>query len=154
MENRITKISNEGLQLLKELEGFRSKPYLDAAGVPTIGYGSTYYKNGTRVTMQDVDISQFEATTLLEDLLIHFERTVDCYTRDDIKQHEFDGLVCFAYNVGGTAFKKSTLIKKVNANTSASIITAEFLKWINVNGKPNAGLKNRRLKEINLYFQQ
>lgn len=153
MVNRITKISNEGLQLLKELEGFRSKPYLDGAGVPTIGYGSTYYKNGTRVTMQDVDISQFEATQLLEDLLLHFERTVDCYTRDDIKQHEFDALVCFAYNVGGNAFKKSTLIKKINAKASANVITSEFLKWVNINGKPNQGLKNRRLKEINLYLK-
>jgi len=150
---RITKISNEGLQLLKELEGFRAKPYLDGAGVPTIGYGSTYYKNGARVTMNDVDISQFEATNLLEDLLIHFERTVDCYTRDDIKQHEFDALVCFAYNIGGNAFKKSTLIKKVNAKASANVITAEFLKWVNINGKPNQGLKNRRLKEINLYLK-
>lgn len=146
-------MSNEGLQLLKELEGFRSKPYLDGAGVPTIGYGSTYYKNGTRVTMQDVDISQFEATQLLEDLLLHFERTVDCYTRDDIKQHEFDALVCFAYNVGGNAFKKSTLIKKINAKASANVITSEFLKWVNINGKPNQGLKNRRLKEINLYLK-
>lgn len=146
-------MSNEGLQLLKELEGFRSKPYLDGAGVPTIGYGSTYYKNGARVTMQDVDISQFEATQLLEDLLLHFERTVDSYTRDDIKQNEFDALVCFAYNVGGNAFKKSTLIKKINAKASANVITSEFLKWVNINGKPNQGLKNRRLKEINLYLK-
>lgn len=153
MTERITKLSNDGMQLLKELEGFRSKPYLDGAKVPTIGYGSTYYKNGTRVTMNDVAISQFEATELLEDLLVHYVRTIDCYTRDDIKQHEFDALVCFAYNVGDGAFKKSTLLKKVNANATQAVITAEFLKWINVSGKPNQGLKNRRLKEIALYFK-
>lgn len=151
---RITKLSNDGLQLLKELEGFRANPYLDGAGVPTIGYGSTYYKDGTRVTINDVAISQFEATKLLEDLLVHFERTVDCYTRDDIKQHEFDALVCFAYNIGGGAFKKSTLIKKVNAKEPDDIIKYEFLRWVRVNGKPDKGLKNRRIKELNLYFKQ
>lgn len=150
---RVTKLSNEGLQLLKELEGFRSNPYLDGAKVPTIGYGSTYYKNGARVTLNDVAISQFEATELLEDLLLHFERTVDCYTRDDISQNEFDALVCFAYNVGGGAFKKSTLLKKVNAKASDEEIKAQFLKWVNVSGKPNAGLINRRIKEVNLYLK-
>ena len=154
MTERITKLSNDGMQLLKELEGFRSKPYLDGAKVPTIGYGSTYYKNGTRVTMNDVAISQFEATELLEDLLVHYVRTIDCYTRDDIKQHEFDALVCFAYNVGDKAFKKSTLLKKINANASAEEIKEQFLRWVNVNGKPDKGLRNRRLKEINLYFKQ
>ena len=154
MTERITKLSNDGMQLLKELEGFRSKPYLDGAGVPTIGYGSTYYKNGTRVSMNDVAISQFEATELLEDLLVHYVRTIDCYTRDDIKQHEFDALVCFAYNVGDGAFKKSTLLKKINANASAEEIKEQFLRWVNVNGKPDKGLRNRRLKEINLYFKQ
>ena len=147
-------MSNEGLQLLKELEGFRSKPYLDGAGIPTIGYGSTYYKNGTRVTMNDVAISQFEATELLENLLLHYVRVIDCYTRDDIKQNEFDALVCFAYNVGDGAFKKSTLLKKVNAKSSPEEIKAQFLKWVNVNGKPNAGLINRRIKELNLYLKQ
>lgn len=151
---RVTKLSNEGLQLLKELEGFCAKPYLDGAGVPTIGYGSTYYKSGTRVTMNDVAISQFDATELLEALLLHYVRTVDCYTRDDIKQNQFDALVCFAYNVGEPQFKTSTLIKKVNAYATQDAITKEFLKWVNVKGKPDAGLKNRRLKEINLYFKQ
>ena len=150
---RITKLSNDGLQLLKELEGFRSNPYKDGAGIPTIGYGSTYYKNGTRVSMNDVAISQFEATELLEDLLIHFVRVVDCYTRDDIEQNEFDALVCFAYNVGDGAFKKSTLLKKVNEKAAPEEIKAQFLKWVNVNGKPNAGLINRRIKEINLYLK-
>ena len=103
--------------------------------------------------MQDVEISQFEATELLEGLLLHYERTVDCYTRDDIKQHEFDALCCFAYNVGDPQFKSSTLIKKVNAYATQDAITKEFLKWVNVNKKPDTGLKNRRLKEINLYFK-
>jgi lysozyme len=150
---RVTTMSNEGVQLLKELEGFRSKPYLDGANVPTIGYGSTYYKNGSRVTMQDIAISQYDATKLLEDLLLHYVRMVDCYTRDDIKQHEFDTLVCFAYNVGEPQFKTSTLIKKVNAYANQDVITKEFLKWVYVKRKPDAGLRNRRLKEINLYLK-
>ena len=150
---RITKISNDGLTLLKELEGFRDKPYLDAAGIPTIGYGSTYYKQGTRVTLQDVKISQFEASNLLSDLVVHFERSVDSFTRDDVTQNQFDALVCFAYNVGSNALKGSTLLKKINSRASNEEIKTQFLRWNKVNGRANAGLTNRRLKEINLYFK-
>lgn len=149
---KVTKISNEGLQLLKELEGFSDKPYLDSAGIPTIGYGSTYYEHGTRVTMNDVKISQFQATTLLHNLVVAFERAVDSYTRDDITQNQFDALTCFAYNVGTNALRKSTLLKLVNANPNDPNIAAQFLRWNKVDGKANKGLTNRRQKEINLYF--
>lgn len=45
------KISYRGLDLIKSFEGFRSKPYRDIAGVPTIGYGNTYYENGVKVSL-------------------------------------------------------------------------------------------------------
>ncbi len=48
-------------ELCKRFEGFRSKPYLCPANVATIGYGSTYYANGTKVTLQDAHMSEPEA---------------------------------------------------------------------------------------------
>lgn len=151
---RITKISTNGLTVLKHLEGFRAKPYLDGADVATIGYGSTYYSNGKRVHLADAPIGEYEASCLLDDLLVHFERSVDSYTRDDIKQNEFDALVCFAYNVGANALKNSTLLKSVNAYKSEEEIKAHFMRWDKVNGLVNGGLKNRRIAEIKLYFKE
>jgi len=151
---RITKISTNGLTVLKHLEGFRAKPYLDGAGIATIGYGSTYYKDGKRVHLADAPIGEYEASCLLDDLLVHFERSVDAYTRDDITQNQFDSLVLFSYNVGANAFKNSTLLKCVNEYKSDDEIKTQFMRWTKVNGVVNVGLRNRRIAEINLYFKQ
>lgn len=149
---RITNMSAEGKTLLKHLEGFRANPYLDGAGVATVGYGSTYYKDGSRVHLQDKPISEYEASCLLDDLLVHFERSVDSYTRDDINQNQFDALCLFAYNVGTNALKTSTLLKKVNANPLDAEIRNQFMRWNKVNGVTNKGLQKRRTQEANLYF--
>jgi lysozyme len=149
---RITKLSTAGRTALKHLEGFRERAYLDGGSVATIGYGSTYYKDGSRVHLEDKPISEYEASCLLDDMLTHFERSVDSFTRDDINQNQFDALTLFSYNVGANALKNSTLLKKVNADPKDESIRAEFLKWNKVNGKPNKGLTNRRTAEANLYF--
>jgi lysozyme len=150
---RITKISTNGLTVLKHLEGFRAKPYLDGAGVATIGYGSTYYKDGKRVHLADKPISEYDASCLLDDLLVHFERSVDAYTRDDVTQNEFDALVCFAYNCGTHALNKSTLLKFINDYKPEGDIRNQFMRWTKINGIVSVGLKNRRTAEINLYFK-
>ena len=51
------RISEKGLNLIKKYEGFSSKPYMCPANVPTKGYGSTYYPNGTKVKLSDDKIS-------------------------------------------------------------------------------------------------
>lgn len=149
---RITNISDNGLAILKTLEGFRAKPYLDGANVPTIGFGNTYYTDGSRVKLSDTPIDKTEATSLLNNLLVHFERTVDSYTRDDVTQCQFDALVCFTYNCGTNALKTSTLLRYINAYRSENDIRAQFMRWDKVDGVTDKGLRNRRIAEIKLYF--
>lgn len=149
---RITKISQKGLDLIKQFEGFSSKPYLCPANVPTIGYGTTLYPIGSRVRMTDKPIDEYQAEIYLQDALETFESGVDSFTRDDITQHQFDALVVFSYNLGLSALKGSTLLKKVNANPSDPTIKTEFMKWVNAGGKKLQGLVNRRNAEANLYF--
>lgn len=144
--------SEKGIDLIKEFEGFRSKPYLCAAGVPTIGYGTTRYANGKKVTLNDPEISEKVATAHLMEDLVTFEQQVDALVRDDINQNQFDALVSFVYNLGGNALKSSTLLKKVNKNPNDKTIRAEFLKWVHANGRKLSGLVNRRTKEAGLYF--
>jgi len=57
--------NNRLTNFLKEKEGFEPKPYLDPAGLPTIGYGTRYYEDGTEVTMDDEEIDEARATELL-----------------------------------------------------------------------------------------
>jgi lysozyme len=150
--NKITKISQKGLDLIKGFEGFRSKPYLCPAGVPTIGYGSTYYADGKKVTLQDQPISEKEAESLLLETVKTYERCVDSYCTDILSQNQFDALVSFAYNVGCMNLKISTLLKKVNKNVNDPSIRTEFLKWKKSNGKVLYGLVVRREAEAALYF--
>lgn len=149
---KITKISSKGLDLIKKYEGFRSKPYKCPAGIPTIGYGSTYYKDGTKVKLTDPQITEDRATKLLVALLVSFEKAVDSYMRDDINQNQFDALCVFAYNVGTNALRNSTLCKKVNKNPNDPTIRQEFMKWDKANGQKMLGLTKRRTDEYELYF--
>lgn len=172
--SKITKIGDKGIKLIKLHEGFRSKPYICPAGVPTIGYGSTYYPNGVKVTLKDRPITETQAHLMLLDLLSIYERSVDSFVRDDINQNQFDALVDFAYNAGVGNLKSSTLLKKVNLNPNDPSIGKEFLKWIyGGDGTHNGldddgdglidepgerqrlkGLVNRRINESNLYFSK
>ena len=151
---KITKTSQNGINLIKKYEGFQSKPYLCPAKVPTIGYGATFYPNGQRVKMTDPPINEGQATILLSDMLTTYEKAVDSYCRDDINQNQFDALVSFAYNLGASALKSSTLLRKVNLNPNDTTIKNEFLKWVNAGGKPLTGLIKRRTEEANLYFKK
>jgi lysozyme len=149
---KITKISNLGLELIKKYEGFKAKAYLCPAKVPTIGYGSTYYEDGTKVKLTDPPITKERATELLEALLVSYERSVDSYCVDTINQYQFDALCSFAYNCGVGNLKSSTLLKKVNKNPQDVTIRNEFLKWNKGGGKVLNGLTKRRIEEAELYF--
>lgn len=151
---KVTTISKKGKDLIKKYEGFRAKPYLCPAKVPTIGYGATYYPDGRKVKLTDSAISEGFATNLFEVMLTPYEKAVDSFCRDDISQNQFDALVSFAYNLGVTALKNSTLLKKVNTNPNDKTIKNEFLKWVNAGGKKLQGLVNRRTEESDLYFSK
>jgi len=150
---KIVKIDNAGIELITQWEGLKLKPYLCSAGVPTIGYGSTRYEDGTKVKLTDKDITKERAIELFKNTIKTYEREVDAYCRDDINQNQFNALVSFAYNLGCNALKNSTLLKKVNNNPSDVSIKNEFMKWIYVGKKPLKGLVNRRTAEVKMYFE-
>jgi lysozyme len=151
---KITKTGTAGIEMIKMFEGFRSAPYKCPAGIPTIGYGATFYPDGKKVTMADKAITEAEGTVLLQSMLVSFEKYVDSYCRDDINQNQFDALVSFAYNLGPANLKSSTLLKKVNANPADETITLEFMKWVKAGGKTLKGLVRRREAESLLYFKK
>lgn len=141
-----------GYNLIKGFEGLSLKPYLCSANVPTIGYGTTYYENGTKVTMHDAVITKERAFDLLKTNADRFATKVSNLVHKPITQNQFNSLVSFAYNVGSGAFASSTLLKKINVNPNDASIKYEFLKWNKAGGRVVNGLTTRRQKEAELYF--
>ena len=74
-------ISDNGLDLIKQFEGFRSAPYLDPVGIPTIGYGATYYPGGRRVRMTDTPISEPFASDMLRHQVTTYGDGIDRYAQ-------------------------------------------------------------------------
>jgi lysozyme len=141
------KISEEGKDLIKSFEGCRLNAYKCSAGVPTIGYGNTYYPNGDKVKMGDT-ITLEQAKELFDDLIVRYERIVNSKLKVDVKQNEFDALVSHTYNTGGSA----TLFKLVNMKADKDKIKNWFTtRYITANGKRLKGLVIRRQKEWELY---
>ena len=141
------KISEEGKDLIKSFEGCRLDAYKCSAGVPTIGYGNTYYPNGDKVQMGDV-ITLEQAVKLFDDLIIRYERIVNSKLKVEVKQNEFDALVSHTYNTGGS----TTLFKLVNMKADKDKIKNWFTtRYITANGKRLRGLVIRRQREWELY---
>jgi lysozyme len=140
-------LSDKGAEDLKGSEGFRSQPYPDGEGVPTIGFGSTFYENGTRVTLKDAPITKERALQLFKVTLKQYTSAVDKNVTVPLTQNEFDALVEFTYNVGVAAFKGSTLLKRLNAGAPKDQVAAQFLRWNKDEGKVVPGLTNRRKRE-------
>lgn len=146
------KLNNDGYRLISKHEGFRSKPYLCPAKIATIGYGNTYYPDGTRVTLLDKEITEQQAFDMFKEIADRFAKKVSRLVTSPINQNQFNALVSFSYNVGMANFMKSTLLKKVNANHNDASITNEFMKWNKAGGKELRGLTLRRKDEALIYF--
>ena len=136
---------------IKKFEGFEPEPYLCPANVPTIGYGTTIYSNGTKVSMDDEPIDEERAT---EELLHHIkkvEKQVNAVLDVKLKAHQKAALISFVYNIGIGNFSKSTLLRKVNHCVDDQNIPTEFRRWTKGGGKVLRGLVARREDEVNLW---
>jgi len=146
------KTSDNGIRLLQEFEGLRLTSYLCSAGVPTIGYGATFYHDGTKVKLGQT-ITRDQAAQLLKDHLKEFEGSVfGLLNSTKVNQNQFDALVSFTYNLGAANLAKSQLLRFIKANPNDPKIAAEFLKWNRAGGEVSTGLVRRRKKEAQLYF--
>lgn len=144
------KMSEKGEALIKISEGFRSKPYLCPAGVPTIGYGTTVYANGVPVSLDDKPVTEPQALAIMRNQLPTYENAVNRYVQVPINQNEFDALVSFTYNFGNNAFRTSTLLKKLNLSDYDGA-AKEFDRWIYEDRKKSNGLIKRRAAERRLF---
>lgn len=145
------KISNTGLKLIQEFEGFKTNAYDDGVGVWTIGYGTIRYPNGTKVEKGDVCTKE-QAEIYMQNDLTSFEKTINDTVKVKISQNQYDSLLSLCYNIGSGAFSKSTLLKKLNSNDFVGA-SDQFLVWNKAGGKVMQGLSNRREKERALFLK-
>lgn len=139
-----TGISHQGLNLIKEFEGFRNNAYQDSAGVWTIGYGHTL------TARPGMRISRSEGERLLRQDLVRFEKGVRDRVHVPLTQNQFDALVSFAFNVGVGAFSKSTLLRLLNQGDYNGAKN-EFRRWVHAGGRRLQGLVRRRDREAQLF---
>ena len=136
---------DKAIKLIKECERLRLQAYLCPAKVWTIGWGHT---KGVKQGMQ---ITEEQAEELLrEDMQV----AIDVVERlgVELTENQYNALVSFVFNIGGSAFAKSTIRRKILANPNDKSIRDEFLRWVYADGKKLKGLERRREREADLYF--
>ena len=151
------KISENGLKLIQEFESFEADPYLDSARVWTIGYGSTYYPNGTSVTGRDKPITREYAETIQRHVISkYFESIINELLEKEIAsgfitQNMYDAIISLTYNIGVSGFKRSSVLRLLKQGDKLNAGNA-FLLWNKAGGKVLKGLVNRRERERKLFL--
>ncbi|NEO49125.1 MAG: lysozyme [Moorea sp. SIO4A3] len=145
-------INQAGLDLVKEFEGLhkrcpdgRVEAYIDPVGIPTIGWGHT-----AGVRIGDI-ITVEQAEKLLRQDLESSESTVSNLVKVSLTDNEFSALVSFVFNIGPTAFRRSTLLRKLNQGDDQGAAN-EFLRWNKGGGRVLLGLSKRREAERKLFL--
>ena len=137
-------------ELCKKFEGFYSKPYLCPANVPTIGYGSTLYEDGVKVTLKDPPVTKEYATKLL---MLTLSRDYFPAVLKLCPNIPTDGsltaLTDFTYNLGVGALRSSSIRRAMN-NNDLEGVRQGLLKYVYGGGKVLPGLVKRRKAEVSL----
>ncbi len=138
------KISQEGIALIKKFEGCELEAYKCAAGVWTIGYGSTKgVEEGNTITQEDAD-------NLLLEEMHEYEGYINDMVTVDLKQNEFDSLVSWVFNLGPSNLSSSTLLSRLN-NKVWDDVPNQIKRWNKAGGQVRQGLVRRREAEALLF---
>lgn len=138
------KASEKGLALIRSFEGLRLLAYKCPAGVPTIGYGTT-----KGIKMGDT-VTKAEAEELLRLDVQRFVDHIAALVTVPLNQNHIDALAALVYNIGPSAFAKSTLLKYLNAGLYKDAAD-QFLRWNRAANNVVAGLTRRRVAEKALF---
>lgn len=141
------RITEEGLDLIKEFEGLRLKAYRCPSNVWTIGYGHT------RSVTSLMEVTEAEAEGLLKEDVVSAERAVHRLVKVDLNDSQFSALVCFTFNVGIGNFERSTLLKLLNRGWYEQV-PVQLLRWNKSRGQILGGLNRRRAAEGRLWKKE
>ena len=155
-------MSQHGLSLLEQWEGFKLQVYKDSAGLPTIAVGHLLTRSeltSGKIVINGVPVkysgglTQQQVTDLLAQDVVPAQQAVNTGVKVALNQNQFDALVSFTFNVGNGAFLGSTLLKVLNQGQYDQVPT-QLLRWTRAGGVVVQGLVNRRQNEIKLWNGQ
>lgn len=146
------KVSQQGIQLIKESEGLRLQAYRCPAGKWTIGYGHTKKARAGMVITAD------KAEQLLQEDIRDIEGTLN-NSGLILTQNQFDAFANFIFNFGASKFLSSTFYRYARTSSNDPRIPAELRRWIHAKDEDGntsvlPGLVKRREKEITLYLKK
>jgi GH24 family phage-related lysozyme (muramidase) len=148
-------IPKAAIDLIKEFEGLVLHPYDDGVGVATIGYGTTIYPNGTRVSLSDRSITQSQAEEYLandvKDYWDTMARTVPYW--NEMNDNQRSALLSFSYNLGQYFYGASgfnTISTSLRTKNWDAVPNALML-YTNPGSSVEAGLRRRRVQEGRLW---
>jgi lysozyme len=137
--------------LARPFEGLYLRPYIDPVGIPTVGYGATFYEDGVRVTLKDPPITRERAEELLQWEMCKCVR--EAYRLCPVLylwgEQAVAAIADFAFNCGTGALAASTLRRRIAADMHAEA-KAELMKWVRGGGRVLPGLVKRRAAECAL----
>ena len=142
-------MNQAGIDLVISFEGYSSEPYKCPAGVYTIGYGTTRYPDGVRVSEED-DCTKDQAEEWLHHELNKAEQTVVRYCGCYLSANKRAALASFVYNLGSGAFRASTLRRRLNSGDWGDV-PYQLSRWNKAGGRILKGLVRRRAAEAILW---
>lgn len=151
-------IPQDAIDLIKEFEGFRSAPYNDGVGIPTIGYGATFYPNGVKVTYADQPITQARGEEILKYHLEYFwgtqESTIPFW--NEMSDGQRGCLLSFSFNVGANFYGFSGGFNTISGclrDKAWHDVPSALSLYVNPGTSTEAGLRRRRQAEGELWNQ-
>jgi len=146
------KVSDKLIKLLRHHEGVKNKPYKCPAGLWTVGVGHLIGDGKTLPTEWNKTFTQEEIDAILKRDLNRFELGVHKMLPNVfLRQHEFDALVSFCFNLGLGCFQRST-IRQALLRGDKEAAMESLVKYCRAGGKILKGLQNRRLDERKLFL--
>ena len=144
-------VNQQTIDLIKEFEGYRNTTYADSVGVLTIGYGTTGRAGVGIDPRPGQTITKAEAEWYLRKGVDKFAASIMPAITAPINENEFGAFVSLAYNVGPSAFKRSSALRHFNSGDKARAGKSIIL-WNKAGGRVLAGLVRRREAERQLFL--
>ena len=141
------------LNTIQHFEGLKLKAYKDSVGIWTVGFGNIFNLDTGNPIKEGDEISLETAERWLKIEVDNLQAKMRKVITVPLNDNQWTALTSLAYNIGFGAFKRSTLLRLLNAGASKEEVAKQFLRWNKAGGKEIKGLTNRRQAEHNLYLK-
>lgn len=140
-------LSKPGAEFIARFEGFRREQYICLSGHATIGYGHRL------LPTEDIHrVTEGEAIDMLMQDAAREAAPVGRALHIPLEQHQMDALISLAFNCGGRAIARSTLVRLLNEEAPQERIVAAWAQWNKAGGRISRGLMQRRAAELRLFL--